>query len=132
MIYLVDSWAWVEYFTGSDAGLILKRLLDKKRHKFITMECTVSELKSYCLRNGRDFSQMYTVLKRNSVILPVLTSHWLKAAEIRHETRKKIGDFGLIDAILVAKQNELKCKVISGDLHFKNLKNAVYIAKQNQ
>ena len=127
MIYLVDSWAWVEYFIGSKTGLILKKLLDNKNHKFITIECSVSELKSYCLRTNKNFNQMYGALKRNSIILPVLINHWLKAAEIKHEIRRKIQDFGLIDAILITKQKELKCMIVSGDSHFKSLKNIVYI-----
>lgn len=127
---MVDSWAWVEYFIGSKAGLILKKLLNNKNNKFISMECTVSELKIYCLRTNKDFSRMRNVLKRNSVILPVLTNHWLEAAEIRHETRKKVRDFGLIDSILIAKQKELKCHIGSGDPHFKKLKNVVYIGGQ--
>ena len=129
MIYIVDSWAWIEYFIGSQAGSILKKLLSNKNNKFISMECTISELKIYCLGANEDFSRMYNVLKRNSVILPVLTNHWLEAAEIRCEIRKKVKDFGLIDSILVAKQNELKCKIISGDSHFKNMKSVVYIGK---
>lgn len=128
MIYIVDSHAWVEYFIGSESGLILKRLLDNKRHKFITLECSVSELRSYCLRTGMDFNILHNALKKNSIILPVLLTHWVEAAEIRHELRKKTKDFGLIDSILVAKQNELKCGIVSGDPHFKGLKNTVYIS----
>lgn len=127
MIYIVDSHAWVEYFTGSKAGLVLKKLLENKNSKFITMECTISELRSYCLRTSMEFSRVHSILKRNSIILPVLAEHWLNAAEIRHESRKSIKDFGLIDAILVAKQNELKCMIISGDPHFKSLKNIVFM-----
>ena len=52
-----------------------------------------------------------------------------KAAEIRHEIRKKVKDFGLIDAILVAKRNELKCKIVSGDKHFKGMKDIIYIGE---
>lgn len=130
MIYIVDSHAWIEYFLGSKAGLILKKLLGNKNHKFIIMECTVSELKSYCLRTNTNFNQMYSVLKRNSIILPVLTNNWLEAAGIRHEIRKKVKDFGLIDAILISKQNELKCKIVSGDKHFKGMKNVVYVGEK--
>ena len=127
MIYIVDAHSWIEYFIGSKRGQVLKKLLDNKNHKFISMECTVSELKSYCLRTSRDFNRMHNVLKRNSIILPVLENHWLEAAEIRHEIRKRVKDFGLIDSILVAKQNELKCMVVSGDKHFKRLNGVVYV-----
>lgn len=129
MIYIVDTYAWIEYFMGSNEGLILKSLLDNRNNKFVTMECCLAELKGFCLKNDVDFAEFYAIIKRDSIILPVLNEHWLKAAEIRHETRKNVKDFGLIDSILMAKRNELKCKIVSGDKHFKGLKNVVYIRK---
>ena len=129
VIYIVDTHAWIEYFMGSKSGLILKNLFDNKDKKFITMECSLSELEGFCLREDADFSKMYSVIKKNSIILPVLTGHWLEAAKIRHETRKRVKDFGLIDSILVAKQNELKCTIVSGDKHFKRFKNVVYVGE---
>ena len=127
MICIIDSWAWIEYFIGSKDGLMLKRLLDNKNYKFITMECTLSELQSYCLRTNNDFNHIYNAIKKNSIILPVLQEHWLEAAKIKNEVRKKVKDFGLVDSILVAKQNEFKCKIVSGDKHFKDMKNVIYI-----
>ena len=129
MIFIVDAWAWIEYFIGSEKGLTLKKLIKNKMNKFITMECTISELKSYCLRTGQDFNRIYNALKRNSIFLPVLQETWLVAAEIKHETRKKIKDFGLIDSILVAKQREFNCTIVSGDRHFKGMKKVVYIGE---
>lgn len=129
MIYIVDTYAWVEYFMGSKSGLILKNLVGNKKNRFITMECCLAELRGFCLRENVDFNKMFDILKKNSIILPVLTSHWLDAAEIRHEVRKRVKDFGLIDSIVVAKQNELNCKIISGDRHFKGLKNVIYIGE---
>ena len=129
MIYIVDSYAWIEYFISSKGGLVFRGLLEDKNHKFITLECTISELKCYCIRTGFDFNQGYNAVKRNSIILPVLISHWLEAADIRQEIRKKVKDFGLVDSILLAKQNELKCKIVSGDRHFKGIKNVIYLGE---
>ena len=126
MIYILDAHSWIECYIGSAKGILLKKLLANKNHKFITLECTLSELKSYCLRVGIDFNQMFITLKRNSVFLPVMQENWLQAAEIRHEMKKKIKDFGLIDAILIAKQRDLNCSIVSGDPHFKGMKNVVF------
>ncbi len=130
MIYIIDTYAWIEYFRGYKHGEILKKLFENVNNKFVTMECCLAELRGYCLKQDLDFNQMYSIVKHNSIILPVLIYHWINAAKIRFETRKKIKNFGLIDSILLAKQEEIKCKLISGDYHFKNLKNIVYIGPQ--
>ena len=127
MIYIIDTYAWVEYFINSKQGLKLKRLFEDKHNKFITMECCLSELKCYCLKNEYNFNEALNIIKTNSTILPIMLDIWLSAADIRYVLRKNILHFGLIDAILVAKQKELNCKVISGDPHFKTLKNVVFM-----
>ena len=127
MIYIIDTHSWIEYFIGSKYGSILKKIIDNKNNKFITMECSLAELWGYCSKNNVVFSRIYNIVKKNSFVLPVLAYHWIEAAKIRFETRKKVRDFGLIDSILVSKQNELKCMIVSGDSHFKTLKNVVYI-----
>lgn len=129
MIYLIDTYAWIEYFRGSKQGLILKKLFTNIKNKFVTMECCLAELRGYCLKNNFDFNKMYDIVKKNSFVFPVLREHWINAAKIRFEMRKKLKNFGLIDSILMAKQEELKCKIVSGDYHFKNSKNIVYIGK---
>src|SRR3989344_5719413 len=127
MIYLIDTYAWVEYINGSNKANVLRNLFPNPNSKFITMECCVSELAGFCLKKDVNFGKILKVVKANSVVLPVLTKTWIEAAKIRFELRKEIQHFGLIDAILVSKQRELKCKIISGDTHFKGLKNVVYI-----
>jgi PIN domain nuclease of toxin-antitoxin system len=41
--------------------------------------------------------------------------------------RKNVKGFGLIDALIVAKQAEKKCRIVSGDQHFENVKNVLFI-----
>ena len=127
MIYIIDTHAWIEYFKGSKQGEILKELFENQNNRLITMECCIAELKGYCLKNNLSFDEAYRNIKRNSFILPVMTAHWINAAKIKFELRKKITNFGLIDSLLIAKQQELKCKIVSGDHHFKSLKNVLYI-----
>ena len=127
MIYIIDTYAWVEYINGSNKALVLKTLLGNAGNKVITMECCLAELAGFCLKKKVDFKRIFELVKTNSIILPVLTKDWVEAAKIRFELRKEIANFGLVDAILVSKQKELKAKIVSGDPHFKSLKNVVYI-----
>ena len=36
--------------------------------------------------------------------------------------RNKAEDFGMVDALIVAQQRRLRCKVVSGDVHFEGVK----------
>ena len=89
MIYIIDTYAWIEYFKGSKQGLVLKNLLDAGEDKFITMECCLAELNGHSLREKIDFKEAYKIVKSNSIILPVLRSAWLEAASIKHELRRR-------------------------------------------
>ena len=128
VIYIIDTYAWIEYLNGTSKGEILRKLFNNIGNKFITMECCLAELKGYCLKNNFNFDKMHSMVKKNSLIFPVLIEHWLDAAEIKSKMRKKFKDFGLIDSILIAKQRELSCKIISGENHFKELNDVVYIS----
>ena len=127
MIYIVDSYAWVEYFIGSEKGEILNRLFQDNKNNFFTIECCLAELKGWSLRNNHNFGRLFKVIRANSTILKITEYNWVEAAEERFEQRKKQKDFGLIDAVILVKQKERNCKVISGDKHFKRLKNIVYL-----
>lgn len=129
MIYIIDTHSWIEYFNGSDQGKRLSYMLLNKGTKFITMECCLAEIRYWALRNNQNFYELLKVIRTNSVIFKVLEATWLEAAEVRYIIRKTVPHFGLIDAILIAKQRELGCKIISGDPHFKGLKDVVYIGK---
>jgi predicted nucleic acid-binding protein len=127
MMYIIDTFAWVEYFRGTPKGEILKKTFWEKNSRHITMECCIAELIGYCLRNSKDFRRVIEVVKTNSILLPVTQPLWIGAAKTRFHLRKRIPNFGLVDAILAAKQQELKCRIISGDPHFKTVKNVLYI-----
>jgi len=95
--------------------------------KTITMECSLGELSGYCKRKNLDFNKCYQIVRKKSIILPVLQEHWINAGIVKIEMRKDRTGFGLIDALLLVKQRELKCKLISGDSHFKGLKNIIFL-----
>jgi len=56
-----------------------------------------------------------------------LVQSWLEAALIRNEMRKMKKGFGMMDALIVAQQKRMVCKVISGDSHFEHLKDAIFL-----
>jgi len=127
MNYIIDTYGWIEYIDGSKRGEIVKKILEDNKNKIITLECCIAEVRIFCLKKNIDFDRVLHLIKTNSYIFPILLDTWLNAAKIKVELRKNRPGFGIIDAILVAKQQENKAKIISGDPSFKGLKNIVYI-----
>ena len=126
MPYIIDTYAWIEYFRGTEKGRKVSKLLEKN-DTFITAECCVFELKCWALSDNLDFSRILQVVKSISRIYPIWFDDWTNAAEIRNHCRKTIKDFGLVDSLLVAMQRKHNAKVVSGDKHFKTLDNVYYI-----
>jgi predicted nucleic acid-binding protein len=126
MNYVIDTYAWVEYFRGTDKGKKLKSLLEQN-HRFFTPVCCIFELRSWALSDSLDFTRILNVVRSVSGIEPINDDDWEEAAVVRHKHRKTIKDFGLVDALIVVVQQNRHAKVISGDRHFKTLKNVVYI-----
>jgi hypothetical protein len=127
MEYVIDSYAWVEYFNGSKKGEVLKKLFLEEKNRFFTVSCCLAEIKSWAIKNNQNFDNILNIIKANSEILNLNENDWILAGEERTEQRIKQKDFGLIDSTILIKQKELTCKIITGDLHFKNLKNIIFL-----
>ncbi len=127
MLYIVDTYAWVEYFRGTVKGSKFNRIIQNDNNSFITPECCVFELKCWTQKDNLDFEKILQVVKSISKIEPISYDDWIKASKIRHFHRKKIKDFGLVDSLIVAMKEKHKSMIISGDKHFKTLKDVYYI-----
>ncbi len=124
---MIDTYAWVEYFIGSDKGKKVKKILEDEDNKILTPECCLAEIKGWCIRENQDFDELYNIIRKISDIQCILTQDWLEAATIRSELRKKHKDFGMIDALIIAQRKRMGCKVVSGDPHFKGMQDAIFI-----
>ena len=125
--YILDTYAWIEYFIGSKKGAIVRNILENPYNRFTTLHSSVAELHEWCLKEGRDFEKLFGIIRVSSSIEPITLENWIEATSIKYEMRKKIKDFGLIDAIILAKQKEFKCRIITGDKHFEKLKNVEFL-----
>ena len=124
---IVDSHAWIEYFEGSVKGKKTEKIIENPGITLITLESTIAEVFRWCNEKESNFGEVFNDIRRMSDIVPISLTNWIVAAPIKIAKRRFMKDFGLMDALLLAKQAELKAKIITGDKHFKNLKNVVYI-----
>lgn len=125
--YVVDAWAWVEYLIGSKFGKKLNDVLDESNREVYTCAITLGEVISKVAREGRDTEAAYAMLLSNSQIVNINEELSKDAGLLHCEMRKTAKDFGLADAYVLATARMLKAKVLTGDAHFKSVKDAVLI-----
>jgi len=125
--YVVDAWAWVEYLIGSESGSKLREILDEEGSMVYTCAVSLGEVVSKVAREGKDVEAAYALLLSNSQIVNVDEELSKHAGLLHCEMRKTLKDFGLADAYVLATARRLKAKVLTGDLHFKGVKETVLI-----
>jgi predicted nucleic acid-binding protein len=124
--YVIDAWAWVEYLIGSEHGAKINKFLDQS-YEVYTCAITLAEVVSKVAREKRDIVAAYNMLLSNSQIVNIDKELSLQAGLLHSELRKTLKDFGLADAYVLATARKLKAKVLTGDKHFKDIKDAIII-----
>jgi predicted nucleic acid-binding protein len=125
--FIVDAWAWIEYFRGSEYGAKLNDILEDHTTNIYTCASTVAEIISKTARDGRDVEAAYDMLLSNSQIIKLDEQISKQAGLFHFKMRQTTKDFGIADAFILAAANKLEAKIITGDPHFKGLKNAIMI-----
>ena len=125
--YIVDAWAWIEYFRGTEYGAKLNDILDDPTTDIYTCAITVAEIISKTSRENRDVETAYDMLLSNSQIIKLDEKISKQAGLIHFKMRQTSKDFGIADAFILAAANKLETKIITGDPHLKGLKNAILI-----
>jgi len=125
--YVIDASAWVEYLIGSRAGEKVRSVLDAENSEIYTCAVTVAEVVSKTAREGQDFEVAYDVLTSNSQVVCVDEGISKDAGLLHSKMRETEKEFGLADAYLLAIARKLGAMVLTGDLHFKGVREAVFI-----
>ena len=78
-------------------------------------------------REGFDFEVAYDILVSNSQIINVDADISREADIIHSEMRKIKKDFSLVDAYVLATARKMNSKILTGDPHFKGVKETIFI-----
>jgi len=120
---VVDAYAWVEYLDGSKLGEKLRDLMEHGSELY-TSAVTLAEVVSKAARTGRDHKTAHRVISGNSTIIEADEQLSYDAGVLHAEIRKTVKDFGLGDAYVLATARRLNAKILTGDPHFKDVKDA--------
>ena len=124
--YVIDAYAWIEYLDGTHAGCKVSEILENNDDIF-TCAVTLGEVVSKVARMDKDAKVAYDVLTGNSQLVVVDEELSLQAGLLHCKMRKTAKDFGLADAYVLATARRLESKILTGDPHFKRLKEAIMI-----
>ncbi len=122
---MVDAYAWIEYLDGTTRGARVRDLIEDLHNVNFTSSVTLAEVVSKFARRGWDVKLALRALEDNSTILPVDAGLAKLAGEVHAEVKKKVRDFGLADAFVLATARTKLSKVLTGDPHFKSLPETV-------
>jgi len=123
---VVDSYAWIEYLYGTEKGRTVSNYLDENEETF-SCALTIAEVISKVAHKGKSVKTAYEVLTNNSRIISADQELSFQAGLIHFQMRKTIKDFGLADAYVLAAARNLDAKVLTCDVHFKNIKEAILL-----
>ncbi len=122
---LIDAYAWIEYFEGSEIGKKVKELLEKKY--CFTVAITIAETVSKITRNGFDPMPAVDIILGHSTVLPVGEELSIEAGRFHAEQRKKKPQFGLSDAYIYCCAKKIDAKILTNDHHFEDFKEAIML-----
>ena len=120
---VVDAYAWIEFFRGSQQG---KKLSDLLGQELITPSIVLAELSFKYAKEKIEFTNRFNFIKTKSKICPLDSTLASTAGKIRYE-RRNISGWGIADSIILATAKLFKANVITGDEHFRDLKEAIMV-----
>jgi len=130
-VVIFDAHAWCEYaLDGPHAELIGKKLSSARQA--LTPASVLGELKESMLRHHVKTSKISSILlyvRNRSFIVNIDAEVAERAGDINFRYKKKIQGWGMLDSMVYSVTLLKKGRVITGDPHFKNLPEVIYIGK---
>lgn len=125
--YLLDTYAWIEYFIGSKEGEKVNNLI---KHQIVhTSIISIAELSDkYHRENLIDkWQRRYQFIVSKSNILPCSLKIAQNSGFRKFELRKKNKSIELVDAIIIETAIQHGLIIVSGDLHFETIDNVYFL-----
>ena len=134
MKIVIDSYAWIEHFIGSEKGHKVDEILEDA-DEIYTPDIVLAEIARKYLREGFEpkliDQRLNDIVEASSIIcLDAKLAVTAAKSYIEMEAnakRLKLNCPSLFDAIVLAVARLLESKVLTGDQHFKNLPETIWV-----
>jgi predicted nucleic acid-binding protein len=131
---VIDTYAWIELLIGSEKGQKVKELIENAEEVY-TPSTVLAETARKFLREGADektINAWLEIMTSASIITQIDSATAIEAAKCQLELTKKAkiskqNTPSLFDAIVQATAKINQGKIATGDEHFKNLPETIWI-----
>lgn len=125
--FVLDSQAWIEYFQGSAQGQRVRTILEQKNS--LTPTAVIAELSNFFVRKEvTGWNNALSVIQSKTIIANLNVRIAEQAGALKFEIRNKFkNNFSLIDAMILATAREHNARVVTGDRHFKELPETIFL-----
>jgi predicted nucleic acid-binding protein len=122
---LIDSWAWIEFFQGSNAGAVVMDYLDDDQDLIIST-INLAEVYRWILRYYDESiaEEKKEAMKERCTLIEVDEEIAVKAARIKHRLK-----WGLGDSIVYATARCETASVLTGDSDFKGKDDVIFLER---
>ncbi|MBI5392537.1 type II toxin-antitoxin system VapC family toxin [Candidatus Woesearchaeota archaeon] len=119
---MIDSWAWIEYFKGTQYGRKIIPYLDSEE-EIIISSINIAEVYHFLLKNNiKQITAHIEFMTSTAFTVQLTTEIACNAAKNKFE--KKLG---MADAIVLSTAQYHNAKIITGDNDFKKLEKVIFI-----
>jgi predicted nucleic acid-binding protein len=123
---IIDTYAWIEYFRGTQRGAMAKEHIESGQS--LTPTLVLAELSDkYKREDINSLEEDITFIKSVSELMPLTEDIAIWAGNINSKMKKSINGWGMADSIILATAQKIKADVLTGDQHFKSLKESIII-----
>ena len=120
---LFDTSVWIEFFQGTDKGKKVEKILVREEN--FTSIVTFAEVINWCFKNNKeDKIEAYIEgIKKGSKILDLDEIIIIIAGELNYRRKQMEKNWGMLDSFILATAQVYNLKILTKDLHFKDLPN---------
>ena len=133
--HVIDSYAWIEYFRASEEGKRAREYIEGEGSA--TPSIVVAEVSRKLLREveeGRETPDQRTrhieFIRATSQILDLTFDTGMVAGENAVAMEKRSRRWGLADSIVLMNARAARAKVVTGDEHFRDIKETIFIKNE--
>ena len=112
---IFDSWAWVEYFKGSEAGKAVRAMIEGDEVLSTPAVC-LAEIRAKYLSEGHDPTERLRFVKSRTSVIAVDAGIAEAAADLKGKHR-----LHMVDALVLACARSVEGELVTGDKHFRGI-----------